>query len=88
MRSYRIKQKVSWKWAGGTVEGEVVKIFRERVERKIKGSTIVRNGSKENPAYLVRSEKGNFALKLQSELTLASNKVSRSSLIRSLLSED
>lgn len=86
MKSFRIKQKVSWKWANGTVEGTVVRIFRERVERKIKGSLIVRNGSKDNPAYLVRSEKGNFALKLHSELkSSSSTKVSGSSLVRSLL---
>ncbi len=86
MKVFRIKQKVSWKWVGGTVEGVVVRIFRERVERKIKGSLIVRNGSKENPAYLVRSVKGNFALKLHSELSLAtSSKLAGSSLVRSLL---
>ncbi len=86
MKAYRIKQKVSWKWVGGTVEGQVVRIFRERVERKIKGSIIVRKGSKENPAYLVKSDKGNFALKLHSELSLAaSSKLSSSSLVRSLL---
>ena len=85
VRAFRLKQNVSWKWAGGTVEGVVVKIFRERVERKIKGAKIVRNGSKENPAYLVRSNKGNFALKLHSELSGAPSRVGKSSLVRSLL---
>ena len=85
MRTYRVKQKVSWKWANGTVEGQVIKIFRERVERKIKGALIVRNGTKENPAYLVKSERGNFALKLHTELKPASASFTKSSLVRGLL---
>lgn len=65
---FKIGQNVQWKWAGGIVDGKVEAIFLERIEKRIKGKLIVRNGSKKKPAYLVRSESGNIALKLQSEL--------------------
>lgn len=69
MKSFSIGTKVRWKWSGGTVDGVVEEIYEGPVEREIKGSMIKRNGSVEKPAYLVRSEKGNFALKLQTELS-------------------
>jgi len=37
---------------------------------EIKGKLIKRNGTKENPAVLVRSLAGNLALKLHHELSL------------------
>ncbi len=68
MKTFTKKTKVSWKWAGGTVDGVVEEIYQGPVEREIKGSRIKRNGSVEKPAYLVRSEAGNIALKLHTEL--------------------
>jgi len=62
------EQKVFWKWMGGFVSGQVVEIFFERIEKEIKGKNIVRKGSKDCPAYLVKSDAGNYALKLQTEL--------------------
>lgn len=59
---------VQWKWYGGLIEGVVEELFTERVVRELKGSKIVRNGTPENPAHLVRSDAGNLALKLGSEL--------------------
>jgi len=59
---------VQWKWYGSLIEGVVEEVFTTRVVRELKGSRIVRNGSPENPAYLVRSDAGNQALKLGSEL--------------------
>ncbi|MCB0349375.1 MAG: DUF2945 domain-containing protein [Bdellovibrionales bacterium] len=61
-------QKVSWPWMGGFVDGKVVEIFTEPVVKVIKGKKIKRNGSVEKPAYMVQSEAGNFALKLETEL--------------------
>lgn len=65
---FEIKSKVQWKWMGGTVDGFVEEIFFESVSKLIKGKKIVRHGSPEKPAYLVRSEAGNIALKLETEL--------------------
>lgn len=61
-------QKVQWNWGNGTGEGKIVEVFHERVERKIKGEDIVRNGSEDNPAYLIEQDNGDKVLKLQSEL--------------------
>lgn len=66
--TYKKNAKVYWKWAGGIVHGTVEEIYQGPVEREIKGKKIKRNGSVEKPAYLVKSEAGNLALKLQTEL--------------------
>ena len=68
LKPYKIKSQVSWKWISGLIHGEVEAIYLEKVTETIKGKKITRNGSKENPAYLVKSKAGNYALKLHSEL--------------------
>lgn len=78
MKAFRVGAKVQWKWLGRSIHGVVKKKFTAPVTRVIKGKSIKRNGSKEKPAYLVESEAGNLALKLQSELTLAKPKSKRS----------
>ena len=67
--AYDIGEKVTWKWAGGVVKGEVEEVHFCPIEKIIKGSRIKRNGSVEKPAYVVKSEAGNIALKLHTELT-------------------
>ncbi len=69
MEPFKIGEKISWKWAGGVVHGQVEEVHFAPIEKEIKGSRIKRNGSVEKPAYLVRSEAGNIALKLHTELT-------------------
>jgi hypothetical protein len=66
--SYSKGDQVSWKWGTGTAHGKVEEKFERRVQRTIKGSKIVRNGSKENPAYLIVQEDGGKVLKEGSEL--------------------
>lgn len=61
-------EKVSWSWGNGTAEAKVSESFERRVQRTLKGSKIVKNGSGDNPAYLVEQEDGSKALKLHSEL--------------------
>lgn len=70
--NYKIGSKVTWKWAGGVVHGVVEEIHFAPIERIIKGSKIKRNGSVEKPAYVVKSEAGNIALKLHTELSAGS----------------
>lgn len=65
---YAIGSEIQWNWMGRSITGIVKEAFFEPVSKKIKDKTIKRNGSKENPAYLVQSEAGNLALKLHSEL--------------------
>jgi hypothetical protein len=68
MTPYKLGSKINWKWAGGIIHGTIEEIFMGPIEKEIKGKIIKRNGSVEKPAYLVKSEAGNFALKLHSEL--------------------
>lgn len=69
MTKLKVGSKVQWKWLGGTIDGTVEQVFLKPVSRVIKGKKITRNGSKERPAYLVKSEAGNLALKLATELS-------------------
>jgi hypothetical protein len=60
--------KVKWHWGSGEAEGKVAERFDRRVQRTIKGSKIIRNGTKDNPAYLIEQDDGDKVLKLGSEL--------------------
>lgn len=68
MKTFKIGEKVFWVWMGKNIEGQVVEIHKNRIEKMIKGKKIVRNGTSDMPAYLVVSTAGNQALKLHSEL--------------------
>jgi hypothetical protein len=68
---FAVGASVQWKWMGRNIGGVVVEIHTEPIAKLIKGKSIKRNGSVENPAYYVQSVAGNFALKLQTELEAA-----------------
>lgn len=78
MAAFKKHSKVQWKWLGKAISGVVEEVFFESVTKTIKGKKITRNGSKEKPAYLVKSEAGNLALKLQTELQVATKHSSKS----------
>jgi hypothetical protein len=61
-------EKVHWNFGKGQAEGKIDDKFTEPVKRKIKGTEVKRNASKEEPAYMVKQENGNKALKSESEL--------------------
>lgn len=69
-RHFEIDAHVHWPWGRGEGHGRVAARFDERVVRVIKGARIVRNGSPENPAYLIEMIDGREVLKLGSELTV------------------
>ncbi len=66
--SFRSGQKVLWNWGSGTAEGTVKEKFERRVQRTIKGTKVVKNGTGDNPAYLIEQENGGKVLKRGSEL--------------------
>lgn len=68
---FKVGAKVRWKWLGRPIDGIVEEVHFGPVTKVIKGKSIKRNGSKEKPAYLVKSEAGNLALKLLTELSEA-----------------
>lgn len=73
-KKFRVGAKIQWKWLGRQIDGTVNEVYLESVTKTIKGKSIKRNGSTENPAYLVQSSAGNLALKLHSELQSAQSK--------------
>lgn len=62
---------VSWSWGNGTGTGKVTEIHREQVTRTLAGSEITRNGSDDDPAYVIEQEDGSQVLKLRSEVDRA-----------------
>ena len=66
--SFKSGQAVKWNWGSGTAEGKVKESFERRVQRTIKGTKVVKNGTKDNPAYLIEQEDGDRVLKRGSEL--------------------
>ena len=59
---------VSWKWGSSTAEGKVAEVHKEKVSRQSKGEKITRDGSKDDPAYVIKQDDGTTVLKLRSEL--------------------
>lgn len=78
MAKFKKSSKVQWKWLGRPVYGVVEEVFKSSVTKTIKDKKITRHGSEELPAYLVKSEAGNLALKLETELSAANAKTSAS----------
>jgi len=69
--SYQTRQHVEWNWGSGTAQGQVKERFERKVTRTLKGSEITRDGSEDDPAYLIEQEDGDQVLKLGSELRAA-----------------
>ena len=69
--SIRRGTEVSWSWGNGTGTGHVVEIHQEKVTRTLGGSEITRNGSDDDPAYVIEQEDGGRVLKLGSEVERA-----------------
>lgn len=66
--SFQTGQYVQWNWGNGTACGQIEDRFEREVTRTLKGSEITRKGDPNNPAYLIRQDDGDEAIKLGSEL--------------------
>ena len=62
---------VEYKYGKAKVEAEISAVHKSDTEKAIKGKTIKRNGSKEDPAIEVKTKKGGMALKSASEVKVA-----------------
>ncbi len=62
---------VTWKYGTGTASGKIEEVHKESITKKIKGSDITRNGTAENPAFVIVQENGDKVVKLQSEVSAA-----------------
>ena len=67
-KQIRTGSTVSWDWGNGSAEGKVQEIYHEEVTKEIKGNKVTRNGTQDNPAYLIEQEDDTKVLKLRSEL--------------------
>lgn len=70
-QAYAANTKVEWDWGQGTAQAYVRGVFREKVTRSLQGSEVTREGSEQNPAYLLEQDDGDQVLKLHSELRRA-----------------
>lgn len=66
--AFRKGAQVRWTWGTGHATGAIAERFARRVSRTIGGKRIVRNGTEENPAYLILQPDGGRVLKRGSEL--------------------
>ncbi|WP_112408307.1 MULTISPECIES: DUF2945 domain-containing protein [unclassified Rhizobium] len=72
MAQFRKGTRVQWTWGSGTAEGKIAQSFTKDVERTIKGVTVKRTASRQEPAYLIEQVDGDRVLKSRSELRPAS----------------
>ena len=66
--SYRVGDKVKWKWGDGYGEGKITERFNEKVTRTIDGTDVTRDASDDEPAYLIEQDDGDRVLKSVSEI--------------------
>jgi len=66
--SFQSDQYVKWDWGNGTAKGQIRERFEREVTRTLQGSEITKQGSEDNPAYLIKQEDGDEVLKLGSEI--------------------
>jgi hypothetical protein len=69
--AYSKGDRVKWNWGNGSAEGTVQAVYKERVEKEIKGSSVTRNADADNPAYLIQQDDDDRVLKSDSELSKA-----------------
>ena len=66
--SFQTDQYVKWDWGNGSAKGQIKDRFEREVTRTLQGNEVTRDGSEDNPAYLIKQEDGDEVLKLGSEL--------------------
>lgn len=68
MTAFRQGDRVSWAWGGGRGVGTIRSVSPRRTKRTIKGSEVIRNGTKDDPALSIEQDDGDRVLKLASEV--------------------
>ena len=72
MKHYEVNTEVEWEWGNGSATGNIREKFTNDVERTIKGSSVKREASDSDPAYLIEQDDGSKVLKSHSEITKSS----------------
>jgi hypothetical protein len=60
---------VTWRWGSSTASGKVAEVHHDKVTRQTKGESVTRNGTQDDPAYVIEQEDGTVVLKLRSEVS-------------------
>lgn len=60
--------KVHWNWGKSQAEGTIKQKSEKTISKKIKGTEVKRNASKEEPAYIIEQQNGTEVVKSESEL--------------------
>lgn len=60
--------EVGWSWLGSVTTGVVLEVHHERCEIESKGKLIVRNGTHNDPALVIKHANGALVLKLAHEV--------------------
>lgn len=60
--------KVKWKWGSSWAEGTVSEVHHGSVTCTTKGEEVTRNGSDDDPAYVIKQDDKTVVLKLASEV--------------------
>ena len=72
MKHYAVNTEVEWEWGNGSATGNIREKFTNDVERTIKGSSVKREASDSDPAYLIEQDDGSKVLRSHSEITKSS----------------
>jgi hypothetical protein len=59
---------VHWNWGKGEADGKIEARHEKPVKKTIKGTTVKRNASKEEPAFEIKMDEGKKVIKSESEL--------------------
>ena len=67
----RCGSKVRWKWGSSWAEGTISEVHHDSVTRTTQGEEVTRNGSDDDPAYVITQDDDTVVLKLASEVQRA-----------------
>jgi len=67
----RVGTTVTWSWGSSHAQGTVTEVHHERVSRTTKGEKVTRNGTDDDPAYVIEQDDSTVVLKLRSEVERA-----------------
>lgn len=63
--------EVKWDWGNGSATGTVEEVHHEKVSKTINGNEVTRDGSDDDPAYVIKQDDGQTVLKSASEVERA-----------------
>ena len=66
--SIEVGTRVRWPWGNGYGAGRVTEKFEDDVERTIKGTSVKRQATSEEPAFLIEQDDADEVLKSLSEI--------------------